>query len=297
MLDDRSTDGTAQVVAHHVDADPRVRLVDAAGEPPAAGTAKPWACQRLAEAAHGEVLVFVDADVVLEPAGDRLRTSAHRRTSGPRRGQPLPAPGGGRRARAAGPAAAAVVVADLPAPGSAERSARRPSLVAANGQLLAIRADAYDAHRGHAASRAQVLDDVALFRAVKRAGGRAVVVDGTELATCRMYDGVAAAARRLQQVAVGGVRLRRRVPPRRRAVRCCRTSCRRRRGARGVRSGPSATPPGSWAARSSLTGSVRGCGRTRWRTRRLDGVRLPRGPVVARAVGAATLHWKGRPLP
>ena len=37
--------------------------------------------------------------------------------------------------------------------------------------------------------RGEVLDDVALLRAVKRAGGRGGVVDGTHLATCRMYDG------------------------------------------------------------------------------------------------------------
>ena len=34
-----------------------------------------------------------------------------------------------------------------------------------------------------------MLEDIALLRAVKRAGGRGGVVDGTALATCRMYDG------------------------------------------------------------------------------------------------------------
>jgi hypothetical protein len=34
-----------------------------------------------------------------------------------------------------------------------------------------------------------VLDDVALVRAVKAAGGRGGVADGTALATCRMYEG------------------------------------------------------------------------------------------------------------
>ena len=34
-----------------------------------------------------------------------------------------------------------------------------------------------------------VVEDVALLRAVKRAGGRGGVADGTDLATCRMYDG------------------------------------------------------------------------------------------------------------
>ncbi len=35
--------------------------------------------------------------------------------------------------------------------------------------------------------RDAVVDDVWLARAVKAAGGRAIVVDGTHLATCRMY--------------------------------------------------------------------------------------------------------------
>ena len=35
--------------------------------------------------------------------------------------------------------------------------------------------------------RHEVLEDIALARAVKAAGGRATVTDGTDLATCRMY--------------------------------------------------------------------------------------------------------------
>jgi hypothetical protein len=34
-----------------------------------------------------------------------------------------------------------------------------------------------------------VLDDLALVRAIKRTSGHGGVVDGTSLATCRMYDG------------------------------------------------------------------------------------------------------------
>ncbi len=70
----------------------------------------------------------------------------------------------------------------------AERSAR-PSLAAANGQLLVVDAEAYRRAGGHRAVRAEMLEDVALLRAVKAAGGRGGVVDGTALATCRMYAG------------------------------------------------------------------------------------------------------------
>ncbi|GMA89133.1 hypothetical protein GCM10025868_43830 [Angustibacter aerolatus] len=70
----------------------------------------------------------------------------------------------------------------------AERSPR-PSLSAANGRLLAVDRAAYLRAGGHAAVRDQVLDDVALVRAVKATGGRGGVTDGTGLAACRMYDG------------------------------------------------------------------------------------------------------------
>jgi hypothetical protein len=70
----------------------------------------------------------------------------------------------------------------------AERS-RRPSLAAANGQFLVLERRAYERAGGHAAVRGEVLEDIALVRAVKRAGGRGVPIDGSRLAVCRMYDG------------------------------------------------------------------------------------------------------------
>jgi hypothetical protein len=71
---------------------------------------------------------------------------------------------------------------------TAERSPR-PSLSAGNGQFLVVDRAAYDAAGGHRSVRTEVLDDVALVRAVKAAGGTGGMVDGTRLATCRMYDG------------------------------------------------------------------------------------------------------------
>jgi hypothetical protein len=67
-----------------------------------------------------------------------------------------------------------------------ERSPR-PSLAAAGGQFLVVRRAAYEAAGGHAAVRSSVLEDVALARAVKRAGGRIALADGSAVATCRMY--------------------------------------------------------------------------------------------------------------
>src|SRR6185295_4926124 len=50
-----------------------------------------------------------------------------------------------------------------------------------------VRRAAYEAAGGHAAVRASVLEDVELARAVKRAGGRIALADGSAVAMCRMY--------------------------------------------------------------------------------------------------------------
>ncbi len=70
----------------------------------------------------------------------------------------------------------------------AERSAQ-PALCAANGQFLVVDAAALARAGGFAGVAAEVLDDLAVARAVKRSGGRVGVADGADLAACRMYDG------------------------------------------------------------------------------------------------------------
>ncbi|HZB49675.1 MAG TPA: glycosyltransferase family 2 protein, partial [Mycobacteriales bacterium] len=181
VLDDGSTDGTGDLARAL-----GVRVL--AGRPPPPGwLGKPHACQQLADAAdpRSDVLLFLDADVVLAPGAVAATVDLLRRH---RLDLVSPYP----RQRAGTPAERLVQpllqwswLTFLPLR-LAERSPR-PSLAAANGQLLAVRRAAYDRAGGHAAVRAEVLDDVALLRAVKGAGGRGGVADGTELATCRMY--------------------------------------------------------------------------------------------------------------
>ena len=187
VLDDASTDGTADVVRRAAHDDPRLTVVsggDAAV--PDGWLGKTWACERLARAATGSVLVFLDADVVLAPRGLAASVALLRRS-----GLDLVSPYPRQQADGALPRLVQPLLqwswATLLPLGVAETSPRE-SLVAANGQLLVIDAVAYAEAGGHDAVRGQVLDDVALLRAVKRSGGRGVVVDGTDVATCRMYD-------------------------------------------------------------------------------------------------------------
>jgi hypothetical protein len=180
--DDGSSDGTAGVV-RAVGGD-RIRLLGGASTgPPDGWLGKPHACARLAAATSADVLVFVDADVVLAPdalaAALTLLDGFDLLTPYPR----IVADGVG--ARLAQPLLQWSWLAFLPLR-AMERSAR-PALAAAGGQFLVIRRTGYERAGGHAAVRDRVLEDMALARAVKRSGGRIALADGSRLATCRMY--------------------------------------------------------------------------------------------------------------
>ncbi len=182
VLDDGSTDGTADMVRAIAAGDARLTLVSGGG-PPAGWYGKPYACYQLASRASGEVLVFVDADVVLAP--DAI-AAAVGLLDGVDLVSPYP------RLVACG-AAERLVQPLLPwswltfLPLRAMERSRRPSLAAAGGQFLAVTREGYDRAGGHASVRDAVLEDIVLARAVKRYGGRIRLADGSRLAWCRMY--------------------------------------------------------------------------------------------------------------
>ena len=187
VLDDGSADGTADIVRQVAGDDPRVRLVTGAPVPDG-WLGKPNACQQLADAADpaSEVLVFLDADVVLA-CGAVAATVGLLQEADLDLVSPYPrqeAPGATRLVQ---PLLQWSWLTFLPL--RLAESSPLESLSAANGQLLAVRRSTYVRAGGHAAVRAAVVEDVELLKAVKRVGGRGGVVDGTALATCRMYDG------------------------------------------------------------------------------------------------------------
>jgi hypothetical protein len=181
VLDDCSTDGTASIAAA------AGAQVIAGAPPPPGWLGKPWACAQLAAATEADVLVFLDADVRVAPGGV-ARAVALLEAAGLDIACPFPrqeAVSGAERL--VQPLLQWSWLTTLPLR-LAERSAR-PSLTAACGQFVVVRRAALDRAGGFAVVRSAVLDDIALVRAVKRSGGRGGVVDGTDLASCRMYGG------------------------------------------------------------------------------------------------------------
>ncbi|MBW3603900.1 MAG: glycosyltransferase [Actinobacteria bacterium] len=183
VLDDESDDGTAAAVARLAGGDPRLRVLHG-GPRPEGWLGKPWACAQLADAADGDVLVFVDADVTLAPQA--VAATVGLLDDGLDLACPYPRQiAEGLLARLVQPLLQWSWLTFLPLR-VAERSPR-PTLTAANGQLMACTAATYRKAGGHAAVRDQVLDDIAFARVCKRAGLRAGVADGTAIARCRMY--------------------------------------------------------------------------------------------------------------
>lgn len=186
VLDDGSADGTADVVRELADGDPRLRVLT--GEPPLDGLpGKPHACAQLAAEAKGSALVFVDADVVLQPHAVAAAVTLLR-DLGLGAVSPFPRQvADDLPTRVVQPLLQWSWLTFLPLR-IAERSSR-PSLSAANGQFLVFDRDALARAGGFEAVAGEVLDDIAIMRAVRRSGGRGIVVDGSTVATCRMYDG------------------------------------------------------------------------------------------------------------
>ncbi len=189
VIDDGSTDNTADIVASVMKQFPAVnaRLIRAENQtPPEGWIGKPWACERLSKAATGSALVFVDADVTLEPDAVASAVALLREMNADLI-SPYP------RQRADGPLPR--LVQPLlqwswfsTVPLKLSEKSPRPSLAVANGQFLVVDSVALSRAGGFEAVKSEVLDDVALLRAVKSTGGSGTVVDGTTIATCRMYE-------------------------------------------------------------------------------------------------------------
>jgi hypothetical protein len=188
VYDDQSSDETAAIVRRLAHEIPSLTLIEGGALPPG-WVGKPHACHRLAEAARGALLVFVDADVRLRPEG--LARLASLLCPDVALATAVPAQRCGTMVeRLLMPLLHLTYTCWLPL--ALIRKSRDPRLVAANGQLVAIRADAYRRLGGFAAVAHEIVDDVALCRHAKRRGERVELGDGAAMASCRMYDGAGA---------------------------------------------------------------------------------------------------------
>jgi glycosyltransferase involved in cell wall biosynthesis len=194
ILDDHSADGTAGLAAAL-----GARVIRGAPLPPG-WVGKSWACEQLACAAGGDLLVFTDADVFWRPGAlgavlHALETSrADLLTVLPRHTGLTPG------ARGLTPLVDAVVLGWLPYP---LLRTHWPLATVANGQLMAFRRAAYWRAGGHAAVRADILEDTQLARRLKAGGGRVVPALGQACVEVTMYRGYRESLRGFGKNALG----------------------------------------------------------------------------------------------
>ena len=185
VVDDRSTDDTADRVTAIAADDPRLRLVR--GEPlPDGWFGKPWACVQGARAATGEILVFTDADTRHAPdllahavAGlmaehaDLLTIAPRQRCDGFWERVVMPQ---------------VWLLLGIRYHPDAVNRARRARDVIANGQFIMVRRASYERVGTHAAVRGEVAEDLALAQAFFRAGLRSWFAFAESLMETRMYE-------------------------------------------------------------------------------------------------------------
>ena len=196
VLDDRSTDKTAEIVQSFTENYPELVRLISGEEKPKKWLGKPWACQQLANRASGDYLLFLDADTTLRPGMLKRITTAFSRDSlqmvtvWPQ--QQLDS----FWERTVIPLIYYALVTLLPAIYVYRKPRWMPAFVynqfsssfaAACGQCLAFTKEAYVEIGGHQTVKNDIVEDVELAKAVKSRGLTMRMYQGVSSISCRMY--------------------------------------------------------------------------------------------------------------
>jgi hypothetical protein len=186
ILDDQSTDATAAIVQDYARRDPRVRLITGQSLP-SGWTGKNFACQQLANAATGDLLLFLDADVRLEP--EALSRLTHHMERHPALAMLSGVPRqltGSLAEKLVTPLIAFLIMGYLPL--GLARLSTAPAFGAGVGQAVLVRRDAYLRIGGHGAVKTTMHDGIKLARALRQQGLMTDVAALHDIVSCRMYD-------------------------------------------------------------------------------------------------------------
>jgi len=186
VYDDDSKDGTAEIILERSRTDSRIRYLKS-NELPEGWLGKNHACDRLARLADGEYLLFLDADVRVNP--NLLRDSLAFMEKHDLRllsvfpvqvmksfGEWLTVPLMNR-----------ILIGNLPL--FLVRKSRLPGFAAANGQFMFFKADIYKKHWFHEEFRNEKVEDIRIIRKMKRLQYDVSVMLSDGQVSCRMYTG------------------------------------------------------------------------------------------------------------
>jgi len=185
VVDDSSSDGTAEIARGVATGDPRVRVVTCPPLPDG-WFGKQWACAAGAKLASGSVLQFTDADTVHSP--DLVPRSVKAMRA--RRAQLLSVAGrqqlGGFWERVIQPQVFTILGMRYGGTESVTQATSVSNKIA-NGQCIFVTHDSYNAIGGHASVRTSAAEDLMLAQKFFAARKRVVLVLGVNQLSTRMY--------------------------------------------------------------------------------------------------------------
>ncbi len=202
VVDDGSTDATPEILASYAARAPHLKVVQGAPLPPG-WSGKPHACQQAAAVAQGQWLLFLDADTVAHPAllSALLQVQQERQLDMLTIFPFLELLSFWERVIL--PPFIAIIHATFPFERLNAPDAQ-PNEVIANGQCILVQRSAYEAIGGHAAVKAEVLEDVRLAQELRTAGYRLGAVEGLQHLRVRMYTNSREVVEGLTKNAVAG---------------------------------------------------------------------------------------------
>ncbi|HEV7389505.1 MAG TPA: glycosyltransferase family 2 protein [Gemmatimonadaceae bacterium] len=185
VVDDSSTDGTADVAREAAAGDTRVRIVR--NPPlPEGWFGKQWACSTGARVARGDILQFTDADTVHAPDLVTRSVNAIQKTGADLFSiagfQEL----GGFWEKVIQPQIFTILSMRYGGTESVNKSTRVSSKIA-NGQCIFVTRTSYDAIGGHASVRTSVAEDLMLAQRFFAARKKVVLMIGVKQLSTRMY--------------------------------------------------------------------------------------------------------------
>ena len=184
VLDDNSSDGTAEILREYAERHPRLSTFSGAPLPPD-WLGKHYACQQLSEHAEGEYLLFTDADTVHRPdcvswaLTNLLHHDADFMSAMPR-----------QKIGSFGEAVVVPVVhlaTSMFLPVWLVPTTRNPLISFAVGQFVIGRASAYATVGGYESIRHDLVDDLSMAKKMKASGFKTLFLNGEDHVDCRMY--------------------------------------------------------------------------------------------------------------
>lgn len=185
VVNDHSTDRTADLVHTIARTDPRVRLIDNP-DLPTGWFGKQWACHNGANAATGELVLFLDADTRLTPEAIARAINAANRTHADFLSVLSHQELGSFWERVVQPQILSMIAARYGGTEIVNRAKHARDKIA-NGQFILVRASTYHELGGHTIVRAHVAEDLKLAQLYFEAGRTTTLILGWDYVITRMY--------------------------------------------------------------------------------------------------------------